>query len=57
MVCVADCGTLRRGMRVKHPKFGVGEVREVSPGIPPKVTVQFREVGLKTVVATYLAPA
>ena len=44
-------------MRVTHPKFGVGEVRDVSPGVPPKVTVQFREVGLKTVVATYLAPA
>ena len=44
-------------MRVRHPKFGIGEVREVSPGMPPKVTVAFREVGTKTVVATYLAPA
>ena len=54
---VPEGGALRKGMRVRHPKFGIGEVREVSPGMPPKVTVAFREVGTKTVVATYLAPA
>ena len=47
---------LRRGSRVQHPKFGVGLVRSVMPGVPAKVVVAFEAIGEKTVVATYLEP-
>jgi DNA helicase-2/ATP-dependent DNA helicase PcrA len=47
---------VRVGMRVRHAKFGVGEVRDVRGGGPdPTVTVTFPE-GLKTVKLRYLSP-
>jgi DNA helicase-2/ATP-dependent DNA helicase PcrA len=48
---------LRRGMRVRHAKFGIGEVHAVSPDHPPRVTVRFPGWGEKTLLATYLEPA
>jgi len=48
---------IRRGMRVRHPKFGVGEVRDVTQGAPPRVIVLFPGLGRKTIVARYLEPA
>jgi len=56
---VSDVGEveLRRGMRVRHRKFGVGQVSAVSPGVPPQVTVVFPGWGEKTLVSSYLEPA
>jgi DNA helicase-2/ATP-dependent DNA helicase PcrA len=48
---------LRLGMGVRHPKFGLGEVVEVRPGMPPKATVRFPGWGDKLVVTSYLEPA
>jgi DNA helicase II / ATP-dependent DNA helicase PcrA len=53
----AEDVALRLGMRVRHPKFGVGQVRAVSPGTPPRVTVSFPGWGDKTLVSSYLEPA
>ena len=49
-------GGIRKGMRVRHPRFGVGKVLTVSGGVPPRVTVRFPG-GDKQIVATYLQPA
>lgn len=54
---VADASGLRRGMQVRHPKFGVGEVREVVVGSPPRVSVRFPGWGTRKIIATYLEPA
>jgi DNA helicase-2/ATP-dependent DNA helicase PcrA len=48
---------LRRGMQVRHPKFGVGEVREVMQGSPPRVSVRFPGWGTRKIIASYLEPA
>jgi DNA helicase-2/ATP-dependent DNA helicase PcrA len=46
---------LRVGAKVKHSKFGVGEVRAwQSVGDDFKVTVKFASVGVKTVMAKFL---
>ncbi len=37
--------TYRRGMRVKHPKFGPGTIRAVEPGDDPRVVVYFPSIG------------
>jgi DNA helicase-2/ATP-dependent DNA helicase PcrA len=50
---VGHSNALRVGARVRHAKFGTGVVRNVMPGVPPKVVVRFAD-GEKTVVATYL---
>lgn len=41
------------GSRVRHPQFGVGEVRMASAGEDGKVRVLFRGVGEKTLVVRY----
>jgi len=48
---------IRLGMRVRHPKFGVGQVCRVSPGVPPRVTVLFDGRAEKTLLASFLEPA
>ncbi|MCC7538831.1 MAG: UvrD-helicase domain-containing protein [Deltaproteobacteria bacterium] len=48
---------LQRGARVRHAKFGVGQVRDVLPGSPVRVSVQFPNWGLKQIVASFLEPA
>ena len=45
---------LRRGMQVRHAKFGVGEVREVMHGSPPRVAVRFPGWGTRKIIASYL---
>jgi hypothetical protein len=46
---------LRVGGKLKHAKFGVGEVRAwQSVGDDFKVTVRFASVGVKTVMARFL---
>jgi DNA helicase II / ATP-dependent DNA helicase PcrA len=47
---------IARGMQVRHAKFGEGEVLQVEPGRPPKVTVRFAQYGVKQVVASFLEP-
>ncbi len=54
---LADLEGLRRGMQVRHPKFGVGEVKEVAPGSPPRVSVRFPGWGTRKIIASYLEPA
>ena len=47
-----------RGIRVHHSKFGEGEIVQCDgEGPNAKVTVQFRSVGLKRVVARFLSRA
>lgn len=50
-------GVLEPGMRVRHAKFGIGEVRSLSEGSPPRVTVRFKTYGDKKIMASYLRPA
>jgi len=54
---LSDLEGLRRGMQVRHPKFGVGEVKEVAPGSPPRVSVRFPGWGTRKIIASYLEPA
>ncbi len=54
---LSDLEGLRRGTRVRHPKFGVGEVREVMQGSPPRVSVHFPGWGTRKIIASYLEPA
>jgi hypothetical protein len=45
----------RLGQRVRHPKFGEGEVRAVTgAGDELKLTVYFRAVGPKTIIARFV---
>jgi DNA helicase-2/ATP-dependent DNA helicase PcrA len=54
---ISDLEGLRRGMQVRHPKFGVGEVKEVAPGSPPRVSVRFPGWGTRKIIASYLERA
>jgi DNA helicase-2/ATP-dependent DNA helicase PcrA len=49
-------GSLSQGMRVRHAKFGEGEVVSVEAGRPPRATVRFPGWGVKQVVLSYLEP-
>jgi hypothetical protein len=47
--------TFRLGQRVRHPKFGEGEVRGFTgSGTDLKLTVYFPKVGPKTIVARFV---
>jgi DNA helicase-2/ATP-dependent DNA helicase PcrA len=49
-----DCGSLRRGARVHHQKFGEGKVLDTSgTGPDRRVTVLFHKAGRKRLVAQY----
>jgi DNA helicase-2/ATP-dependent DNA helicase PcrA len=52
-----EANEIMHGARVRHAKFGEGSVLAVEPGRPPKVTVKFDQVGVKTLVASFLEPA
>ena len=54
---LSDLEGLRRGVQVRHPKFGVGEVTEVMQGSPPRVSVHFPGWGTRKIIASYLEPA
>ena len=46
---------LRVGSKMRHPKFGIGEVKAwQSVGDDWKVTIRFASVGVKTVMAKFL---
>ena len=51
-----DVQEIYPGMRVRHTKFGVGEVTGISGGVPPRVTVQFTD-GARQIVSSFLTPA
>jgi len=50
-------GEVRKGMRVRHRKFGVGTVQSVIAGDPPRVAVSFPGWGTRKIVASFLEPA
>ncbi|HLP83440.1 MAG TPA: UvrD-helicase domain-containing protein [Phycisphaerales bacterium] len=41
------------GCTVRHPQFGLGTVKSVSPGAQARAVIEFREVGSKTLVLEY----
>jgi len=47
---------IQLGMRVRHSKFGVGQVTAVADGVPPRVTVVFPD-GSRSIISSYLTPA
>jgi hypothetical protein len=47
----------KKGMKVRHVRYGVGKVYSVEGGTPPTVTVDFPGHGTKQIVAKYLEPA
>ena len=47
---------IQPGMRVRHTKFGVGEVTAVADGVPPRVTVAFAD-GPRSIISSFLTPA
>jgi DNA helicase-2/ATP-dependent DNA helicase PcrA len=49
-------GGLYAGMRVQHVRYGVGRVKRVDAGTPPKVLVDFPNEGEKQIVASFLKP-
>jgi DNA helicase-2/ATP-dependent DNA helicase PcrA len=50
-------GSVFIGMRVRHAKYGEGQVKSVEGGHPPRVTVAFTGWGVKQIVASFLEPA
>ncbi len=50
-------GGMFAGMRVRHAKYGEGEIKQVEMGSPVRVTVAFAGWGVKQIVASYLEPA
>ncbi|MBL0871370.1 MAG: hypothetical protein IBJ18_12430, partial [Phycisphaerales bacterium] len=46
-------GEWAKGVKVRHPQFGVGEIKAYIPGATPRVTVEFKGVGVKTLVIEY----
>jgi DNA helicase II / ATP-dependent DNA helicase PcrA len=50
-------GGMRPGAHVSHPKFGVGQVKEILAGDPPRVLVKFSGGPVKTVITSFLKPA
>ncbi len=47
----------KKGMKVRHVRYGVGKVHSVEGGVQPTVTVDFPGHGTKQIVAKYLEPA
>jgi DNA helicase-2/ATP-dependent DNA helicase PcrA len=49
----------RVGQKVSHPQFGIGEIRSITPGANARATIEFRGLGIKTLILEYarLTPA
>ena len=41
------------GCTVRHPQFGIGVVQSATGGAQPRVTVNFKGIGTKTLVLAY----
>ena len=52
-----DTVNLRVGARVRHPKFGVGEVASIGAGSNPSIAVKFAGWGVKRIKLNFLRPA
>jgi DNA helicase-2/ATP-dependent DNA helicase PcrA len=52
-----EAASVRKGAKVRHPKFGVGMVIAVRAGADPTVTVKFPGAGAKQIKLSFLAPA
>ncbi|MEQ9323291.1 MAG: 3'-5' exonuclease, partial [Polyangiaceae bacterium] len=52
-----DTFNLRVGARVRHPKFGVGEVATIGAGSNPSIAVKFPGWGIKRIKLNFLRPA
>ena len=50
---LASTGGFSAGDAVKHPQFGDGKVLAIYPGASPRITVQFKSAGTKTLVLEY----
>ena len=46
-------GQFPAGCTVRHPQFGIGTVKSVSPGAQARAVIEFREAGTKTLVLEY----
>lgn len=46
-------GGIQIGVKVRHPQFGIGTVKSVTPGAGARAQIQFREAGVKTLVLEY----
>jgi DNA helicase-2/ATP-dependent DNA helicase PcrA len=51
-----DSSGIYPGMRLKHVRYGIGRVKRVEGGMPPKVLIDFPDHGEKQIVATFLTP-
>jgi DNA helicase-2/ATP-dependent DNA helicase PcrA len=50
----SDTSSLSEGMRVEHPKFGFGVVKEVETnGNEKKARIEFEKVGEKTLLLSF----
>jgi DNA helicase-2/ATP-dependent DNA helicase PcrA len=48
-----SAGEFSVGMQVRHPQFGIGTIKSVQSGANARATIQFRDVGTKTLVLEY----
>ncbi len=46
-------GQFPAGCTVRHPQFGLGTVKNVTPGAQARAVIEFREAGTKTLVLEY----
>jgi DNA helicase-2/ATP-dependent DNA helicase PcrA len=46
-------GQFPAGCTVRHPQFGLGTVKSVTPGAQARAVIEFREAGTKTLVLEY----
>ncbi len=50
----AESAAVQPGQKVRHARFGVGQVVAVHAGVKPKVDVTFTGYGIKTILLDYL---
>jgi DNA helicase-2/ATP-dependent DNA helicase PcrA len=48
-----SAGEFPVGCQVRHPQFGIGTIKALQPGANARATIQFRDVGTKTLVLEY----
>jgi ATP-dependent DNA helicase UvrD/PcrA len=48
-----SAGEFPIGCQVRHPQFGIGTIKALQPGANARATIQFRDVGTKTLVLEY----
>jgi DNA helicase-2/ATP-dependent DNA helicase PcrA len=48
-----SAGEFPVGSQVRHPQFGIGTIKAIQAGANARATIQFRDVGTKTLVLEY----